>query len=498
MKTINYFLAVLSALALVSCAKEKSPNNLGKETENRITKFSASTDDATKTSLSWDAATSQMNVLWNLNDKINVNGTEFTNTTTTESNLVTFENISGITPASEYIAVYPSTATINPDGTISASIPSEQIPTAGTFQKGANVSVAKSTTTNLLFKNVLGLIRIQVASSEVYSIKISSNGGEYLAGDITISYDLDGNPSASVVANANAKSEITVKSGSDTKVPLENGAILYVAVAPQTYASGITMTFTSIDYATGAIIKESKQGTAIRKSTNSLTINPGTFKNLGFVGNRLNWLYSDVVLHSNKFSSEDDSAIRGNYIDFETGKTFYPIGAYNHCADIDMGFSYSGTNYHVFAAIASSSITYSYSLANVSTYDAGATAQELPANWATRNKTYFIEYTADEMNDAAFEALKTTANPTTGEGGTVYYNYKDNKLDSGTRRKDTINKVNEYTSGVGFNNRVKYIGFKTVQGGNTRSYGVIKVTGYSFTGLPDYSTITFDYIIGKL
>ncbi len=500
MKTTKTIIAAFFALAFVSCAQEINTPQEDVNAGDRITRFTAEGTD-TKTGLSWNTESELMNVKWCPTDKINVNGSEFANTANEAVISAVFESAEGIEAAEEYIAVYPSTATVNQDGTISASLPKRQTAVASSFGDNLNVSVAKSATTDLSFKNVLGMLRFKITADNIYSVKITGNDNEYLAGDIKVSFDDEGNPVASVVENSNASKDVTIVSGSDTKVAIPKGTVVFALVAPQTFEKGITMTFTTVNYATDAVVKASKQGTAVKTSSNPLTVNPSAFKNLGDVGSYMNWYYSGVTLHSQYYSSTDEYVSQqGNYLDLETCRTFWPIGSYSYCSEIDMGAAYStsSSGFSITGFGANAKIHSFYNATNLNAY-AGGTASFKDqfgvegTGWTSRNATYFYLYSDDQMNDQKFEALKVTANPTTIEGTATYYHYTDSEhLTGNNGRVQSLDKVITWDNGWAV--KSVYIGFKTATG-SPNKYGVIKLV--TAGGSAKNSFIKFDYIIGK-
>lgn len=494
MKTTGFICAAFCALALVSCVKENvtSQNENGTNAENRITRFTATGAD-TRTGLSWNAESGLMNVRWSTTDRINVNGVEFTNTEAEASISAVFESTEGVDVAGEYIAVYPSTATINPDGTILANLPAKQTAVNASFSDNLNVSVAKSETTELTFRNVLGMLRFEIAADNIYSVSISGNNDEFLAGDIEISYDEEGNPVAEVIDNEKASKTLTVVSGTDTKVAIPAKTVVYAIVAPQTFEKGITMTFTSVNYATDDVVKASKQGTAIKTSSNPLTVIPSTFKNLGSVGAKMNWYYAAVNLHTQLFEPVY-APNQGCYIDLKTCRTFYPIGAYAYCNNIDVCAGWtSGTNNsgHSLYSISDGMTWYDNETRIAAFNNNVAPADEnLIANWGSVRTTFFFNYDSSVMNDEMFEALKVTANPVDG----VTMEFKDaDRLASNpsiSGRTKTLTLVTTVSDGALVVTK-QYLGFKT----NDNKYGVIKVIkGSAATG---QSFIQFDYIIGK-
>ena len=188
MKKNLFMIAAVAFMALVSCSKENIENN-GVSGEASDIVFTAEFEQSeggaaaqTKTELgtTTDGVTA---VNWVGNEKVNINGVEFTTKST--GALATFTTTGSFNEnAAKFDAIYPSTA-----GTAltAVTIPAGQ---NGTFADAA-ISVASSTTTSLKFKNLASIIKFQVPA-DAKEVTITSNND--IAGTVSVTFGTDGNP----------------------------------------------------------------------------------------------------------------------------------------------------------------------------------------------------------------------------------------------------------------------------------------------------------------
>ena len=222
----NLFMVVAVALmALVSCSKENFNDN-GVQGEASDIVFSAELEQPagepaaqpseiqSKTSLGAMSGNNRP-VSWVKGDQIKINGVTFT--AASAGSRTDFTPTGSFNTAATYYAVYPASATSKTDHS-AITIPASQ---DGSFAKAA-ISVAKSTTTSLSFKNVASIIKFQVYGDFKGNVKISSD--QNIAGTVSVTFDEKGNPVLGEVQNPSK--EITIN-GTFTS----NG-IYYVAVLP--------------------------------------------------------------------------------------------------------------------------------------------------------------------------------------------------------------------------------------------------------------------------
>ena len=172
----------VAAMAAFSCAKEtENQNDAVKPEVKTPLVITAYTDDDiapdTKTSLSG------VSVVWTTTDVIaGYEGvTKHTSTSTAVSDggkkaTFTFSEVS--VDADLNYLVYPAAAAgAYDEGLININLPSEQTAVANSFANGANLSLAKGLVDDdaVLFKNLGGLIGIQINNDDIASVKFSAN-----------------------------------------------------------------------------------------------------------------------------------------------------------------------------------------------------------------------------------------------------------------------------------------------------------------------------------
>lgn len=273
MRLDKIFSIAVAAAALLSCAKEISPNQGGvNNTDKEYMTIEAQVEQQveTKTSLSGNV------VSWTEGDKLSVFAGE-------ENVLFELKGINngigrfeGEAPAAEtYYALYPysTTATISADGVISTVLPCNQNGVAGSFDNELNISVAKSASKAMTMRNICGLVKFNITRSDISSVTLFGNGHENLAGAIDITIDEDGTPSYTV-KNGVKHVMITPKAG-ETFAP----GTYYFTVLPQTLKGGMSFVYTVADQsgtvATGsdAVVNRSEYLNVIANPESALALN---------------------------------------------------------------------------------------------------------------------------------------------------------------------------------------------------------------------------------
>lgn len=225
-------------LALASCAVEEFSNDavLKEDLMQHVTLSAKWEEPAeTKTALNQD-----FSVSWNADDEITVfSGTEgYTFTIASLSDdgkTAIFEG--DIVPAANYYAIYPKdeSASITADGVVTTTLPAVQTAAAGSFGKGANLSIAKFDGESLCFKNVGAIASVSVMNEGIASVTLSSD--TVLAGPAAVSL-VDGVPAAAFVDGA---CSVTLSGG------LTKGEKYYFVVYPGAHANGLKLTFTDAE-----------------------------------------------------------------------------------------------------------------------------------------------------------------------------------------------------------------------------------------------------------
>ena len=136
--------------------------------------------------------------------------------------------------AKTYYAAIPYSVSNEMEGTsISLSIPPVQTPRAGSFP--ANYAVAKSEGKTFRFYNVCGLVGFEITEPDIASVTVTPNGeGECLTGKVAVDCSDIAAPSYELLDGI---AEVTL-----TAENVFAGGYHYVAVLPQTFEKGITVT----------------------------------------------------------------------------------------------------------------------------------------------------------------------------------------------------------------------------------------------------------------
>lgn len=234
-KYISIFMTV--AMVMASCAKEQpTPEEVvpqKPETTLKHLTFTGITDDGlTKTTLG-----SNFSILWSTYDHITVfpgtaaDGVQFDVISTEEDCLkATFDGTA--TASATYYALSPAQAGATiADGKITASLPTTQTATIGSYASEANVSVATANNYVFQFKNVGALVQVTIDQDDITGIKLEAIGGEQLSGSVTI------NPADGNITNRNGGESYVQLTGTFAK-----NNTYYFVILPGIYSQGFRIT----------------------------------------------------------------------------------------------------------------------------------------------------------------------------------------------------------------------------------------------------------------
>ena len=262
--------ALMAGLLSTACVDRIEPSFLNDNAKNEETAventmvFQATleqNDAETKTSLDG------LNVVWTAGDQIRV-----FNASTPAGAVFTLSSGAGSANGSftgddigdgPYYAIYPASAAAAVDpfnsSEIKATIPASQTYVAGSFGNGANIAIAKSdgVTTNLSFKNVLGVVSFTLkGTATIKEVNLYTRGSEVLNGSVTIG-NLDEVAPTSTLTDTPTESNqrISLSCGDGVLLNKGDGVTFYVAVPAVNLASGFFVEF--IDNANTAMIKGS-------------------------------------------------------------------------------------------------------------------------------------------------------------------------------------------------------------------------------------------------
>lgn len=233
MRKISIFAALVVAMTAVSCVEDI--NNGAPVVNDGAMTFEASFGAMSKAVLEPGATESK--VSWEAGDKVGVLVGEgnylYTAAAAGYSTTLSTE-AAGVPAEGTYYAVYPYDADATlADGVITTSLPAEQTAVLGSF--ATHLAVAQTTSSQLAFKNVCGLVKVTVDAENVTKIVFEGNSGEVVAGGINVT--VSDAPSWTAVAEQGATS-VTLAPAEGT---LAKGAY-YFAVLPQTFAAGFKVT----------------------------------------------------------------------------------------------------------------------------------------------------------------------------------------------------------------------------------------------------------------
>ena len=268
----------------------------------------------TRTTLQSDGS-----VFWNPNDEISLffnggenGGNKFTSQNTVTAEIAEFSgSIYGITGGGENLegdayfwAVYPYSENNSCDGTsIVTSLPSRQQAVEGSFNDDLFITVARSESVKMAFKNVCGGVKFCVKNSGIKSVTFCGNNNEKLAGEVRVAFDANNKPVVKEIIDG--KSEITVDAPNNGT--FEPGKYYYLITLPTELKSGFTMTF-----------KKNDKTNIIYKRTSSVTINRSRF---GVVSN----LDTGTAVPDEEVAGGTESGFYLGIIGFNNEYFSYPI-----------------------------------------------------------------------------------------------------------------------------------------------------------------------------
>ena len=231
MRKLTYFAALVVAMTAVSCAQEIDAPVV----EDAVT-FTASFDAAASKAVLKPGA-DESKVEWESGDQVSVFAAGanylFVAQTPGASTTLTTE-ATGVPTEGEFYAVYPYDADATlAEGVITTELPAEQTAVLGSFS--THLAVAQANGTTLAFKNVCGLVKVNVSAENVTKIVLEGNSGEVVAGAINVT--VADAPTWTAVAEQGATS-VSLAAASGT---LAKGDY-YFAVLPQTFAAGFKVT----------------------------------------------------------------------------------------------------------------------------------------------------------------------------------------------------------------------------------------------------------------
>lgn len=276
-KTALIMAAMLSAA--VSCTKEqiheeksdKPEIEAPGESKGSIPMEFTAVSDLTRTSIG-ELNGGKREISWVKDDEIKIIYNNKSTTAKAETTGASTIFKANVDEAPAYYAVYPSSAaTVAEDGSWKVAIPAKQDVSGGFGSAHYAAAVAKDG--NLAFRNICGWLRFTIADPSIKSVLIRGNGEQFLAGNLAVTFDEEGNIASKTVSNGNSRIIVNVNGAGE----------YYVAVLPDVnLENGVGFRF----YTSNEIVSENAIETGVF-SSKALSVERGKIVNLGGLDSRI-------------------------------------------------------------------------------------------------------------------------------------------------------------------------------------------------------------------
>ena len=276
-KTALIMAAMLSAA--VSCTKEqiheeksdKPEIEAPGESKGSIPMEFTAVSDLTRTSIG-ELNGGKREISWVKDDEIKIIYNNKSTTAKAETTGASTIFKANVDEAPAYYAVYPSSAaTVAEDGSWKVAIPAKQ-DVSGGFGS-AHYAAAEAKDGNLAFRNLCGWLRFTIADQRIKSVLIRGNGEQFLAGNLAVTFDEEGNIASKTVSNGNSRIIVNVNGAGE----------YYVAVLPDVnLENGVGFRF----YTSNEIVSENAIETGVF-SSKALSVEQGKIVNLGGLDSRI-------------------------------------------------------------------------------------------------------------------------------------------------------------------------------------------------------------------
>lgn len=276
-KTALIMAAMLSAA--VSCTKEqiheeksdKPEIEAPGESKGSIPMEFTAVSDLTRTSIG-ELNGGKREISWVKDDEIKIIYNNKSTTAKAETTGASTIFKANVDEAPAYYAVYPSSAaTVAEDGSWKVAIPAKQDVSGGFGSAHYAAAVAKDG--NLAFRNLCGWLRFTITDQRIKSVLIRGNGEQFLAGNLAVTFDEEGNIASKTVSNGNSRIIVNVNGAGE----------YYVAVLPDVnLENGVGFRF----YTSNEIVSENAIETGVF-SSKALSVEQGKIVNLGGLDSRI-------------------------------------------------------------------------------------------------------------------------------------------------------------------------------------------------------------------
>lgn len=249
MKASNLLLIAIGFMAVISCAVNVEPSQMGSNTLTEIVLTATFGDSQpTKTAVQRDGAT----IWWNPHEDINIfygnsESSRFTSTNDEPAAKAhfkgTIEAFTGETESGEpnsFWAIYPYNVENTCDCTsVTLTIPANQTAMADTFSDKQWTTIAKSQGLALSFYAVGAGFRFSVTEAGITSVTFRGNKNEVLAGKAKITMDSSNRPIVQEYISPITEITLSAPDGETLAV----GPLYYIAFFPQYFEQGFSVTF---------------------------------------------------------------------------------------------------------------------------------------------------------------------------------------------------------------------------------------------------------------
>lgn len=244
------FVCFLLSVLLASCEESMQDNPVIEKTQ--VVRLSASFEEETTPSTRTVLDENGHSILWTKQDQISVftksnmnllGGALFESLNNTPSKKADFEgllDISDVSGENQIYAVYPYSATTSFDGTsISLELASEQNAQTDGFADHLLPAIAVSNDLNLSFYQVATGIRFLITTEGVKKVIFRGNKDETVSGKVKVSMNAENRPEVTDVIEGSQWVTLFAP-GNGT---FEVGKMYYLAVLPNNFENGFTLTF---------------------------------------------------------------------------------------------------------------------------------------------------------------------------------------------------------------------------------------------------------------
>lgn len=413
----KYFILLAAALLAVACNQEELQDPEGNAVEIPSNGFLAGIE--TKVSLESDFSLS-----WEEGDQVAIwNGTEllapYTAQTAGKTTVLLGEEVN---TDLAHCAFYPYDAVVEFEGnTVTAVIPGQQTPKSGTFPFNPSVAYAAAGEQTLQFYNVCGLVGFEITEAEqgVNNVVIFGNNDEDLTGTVNVSYDEISAPKATVVKGVKS---VTLQA-TETFAP----GTYYVAILPQEYKDGITITMNTPD---GKQYKKNSKPFTLRRShrINAMNINDGEFGAENLISNaaELQAFFNIVNADENKGAGMVGKIV--DDIDLSHIDNFTPAaefagtldGAYT-VGEETRNYSISNTTSHLIGTLSATGVVKNINVSGNLTINANDDAAFIVLDNAGTISYCKTQGKAETSSDLVFEKERAVGAIAARTSGTIEY-----------------------------------------------------------------------------